>query len=372
MSQGNDFANYGSADAEKTAGEDGLWYVAIASDDIKTMSLDQLDDAFRLGVITGETSVWTEGMEAWAPLREVAGLDDSADAQPGDGSLENEETVARGQSFPGHGASNHMASNHGHGASNHGHGASNHAASNHAAMASSSYAPPANTSFQSPFGAVVESSNQGASSLSPFGLSTAPVALNVDEDMPPMRAARSWHPERWGIGAVALCALGFALYSGVFSSSAASEQPVLGAAVAPQVAGLALNAAKHADPVADEADQDPATKTTASAAKEAAEAANEPDEAKAEPVKPEAAVSGKKLAAASAVAAPTGAALKGSVADALRKKPATTRQASLLKRKPAKKARATGSKVKRASASKSMGGTTKGGSAFDPLNESLP
>jgi hypothetical protein len=346
MSQGNDFANYGSADADKTAGEDGLWYVAIASDDIKTMTLDQLDDAFRLGVITAETSVWTEGMEAWAPLREVAGLEDGA-GDASDDSLENEETVARGQSYASH------ASNGG--------GAS-------AAMASSSYAPAASNSFQSPFGAVVESS-QGASSLSPFGLSTAPVALNVDEDMPPMRSVRNWHPERWGIGGVALLALAFVLYrNDVFASGPANDQPVLGASVTPQVTGLALNAAKHADhadPAAED-DEEAAAKTTASK-----EAAVEPAEAKAEPVKAEAEI--KKVAAAAPATAPSS--LKGNVADALRsskKQAASTRQASLSKRKPAKKARATGAKAKRASVSKTFGGPSKGGSAFDPLNDSLP
>lgn len=337
MSQGNDFANYGSAAADKSAGEDGLWYVAIASDDIKTMTLDQLDDAFRLGVITAETSVWTEGMEAWAPLREVAGLEDGDDSSSD--SLENEETVARGQSAPAH----------------------------FGATQASSYAPPVNNGFQSPFGAVVESSSQGAGSLSPFGLSTAPVALNVDEDMPSMRSARRFRPERWAIGGVAVLGLGIALYSGLFSSSAASEQPMSAAAAAPQVTGLALSA-KQADPVADE-DEDPATKPAAAEAKKEVAAADDEDE-KAEASKPE--LDAKKVAGAAAVAAPAAAALKGSVSDALRsKKTATTRQASMLKRKPAKKARAT-SKSKRASASKSIGGPSKGGSAFDPLNDSLP
>jgi hypothetical protein len=341
MSQGNDFANYGSAAADKPA-EDGLWYVAIASDDIKTMTLDQLDDAFRLGVISAETSVWTEGMEAWAPLREVAGLEDGDDSSSD--SLENEETVARGQRAPAHVT---------------------------AAAQATSFAPPANQGFQSPFGAVVESSSQGAGSLSPFGLSTAPVALNVDEDMPPMRSARGLGPKHWAIGGVAVLGLGIALYSGLFSSSAAGEQPVTAAASTPQVTGLALNA-KQADPAADEADEDPATKAVAAdEKKEVAEAADEPAEEKAEATKPE--LDAKKVAGAAAVAAPAAAALKGSVSDALRsnKKGATTRQASMLKRKPAKKARAT-TKAKRASASKSIGGPSKGGSAFDPLNDSLP
>jgi uncharacterized protein DUF4339 len=346
MSQGNDFANYGSAAADKPEGEDGLWYVAIASDDIKTMTLDQLDEAFRLGVISAETSVWTEGMEAWAPLREVAGLEDGDDSSE---SLENEETVARGQSAPA-------------GLAAHGYAAPQNS---YAPPQQSSYAPPAQ-SFQSPFGAVVESSNQGAGSLSPFGLSTAPVALNVDEDMPPMRGSRGLRPQHWAIGGVAVLGLGIALYTGLFSSSAASEQPVSAAAVTPQVTGLALSA-KQADP-ADEADEAPATKPAAAEEKKEVAAADEDEAADEKP-----AVDAKKVAGAAAAAAPAAAALKGSVSDALRsnKKGASTRQASILKRKPAKKARATG-KAKRATASKSVGGPSKGGSAFDPLNDSLP
>jgi hypothetical protein len=168
---------------------------------------------------------------------------------------------------------------------------------------------------------------------------------------------------------VAVLGLGIALYTGLFSSSDASGQPVsAAAAVTPQVTGLALNA-KHADPVADE-DEDPATKPVAEAKKEAPAAEEAAEDEKAEEPKAEVA---KKLATGAAVAAPAAAALKGSVSDALRtsKKGASTRQASILKRKPAKKARAT-SKAKRASASKSIGGPSKGGSAFDPLNDSLP
>ena len=64
MSQGNDFANYSAAAASGSTGSEDVWFVAVASDDIKQMNVDQLDEAFRLGVITAETAVWTEGMEA--------------------------------------------------------------------------------------------------------------------------------------------------------------------------------------------------------------------------------------------------------------------------------------------------------------------
>src|SRR6187401_3295754 len=80
MSQGNDFANYASSVEDRGSASEDVWFVAVASDDIKQMTIDQLDEAFRLGVITGETPVWTEGMEAWSPLSQVADLDGDASA----------------------------------------------------------------------------------------------------------------------------------------------------------------------------------------------------------------------------------------------------------------------------------------------------
>src|ERR1043165_5620050 len=81
MSQGNDFANYSAASNAGADGSEEVWFVAVASDDIKQMTIDQLDEAFRLGVITGDTPVWTEGMEAWSPLAQVADLDGSSDGE---------------------------------------------------------------------------------------------------------------------------------------------------------------------------------------------------------------------------------------------------------------------------------------------------
>src|SRR5688500_4146483 len=86
MSQGNDFANYSAAASSGSTGAEDVWFVAVASDDIKQMNVDQLDEAFRLGVITAETAVWTEGMEAWAPLGQVADLEGSSDESGSDAS----------------------------------------------------------------------------------------------------------------------------------------------------------------------------------------------------------------------------------------------------------------------------------------------
>ena len=75
MSQGNDFANYPLSSNAAGGASEEVWFVAVSSDDIKQMNVDQLDEAFRLGIITTETAVWTEGMDAWAPLGKVADLE---------------------------------------------------------------------------------------------------------------------------------------------------------------------------------------------------------------------------------------------------------------------------------------------------------
>jgi len=59
--------------------DDDLWHVKVASDDVKLMTLEQLDDAYRLSIIDGETSVWKRGMREWRPLSVVAGLEEDAD-----------------------------------------------------------------------------------------------------------------------------------------------------------------------------------------------------------------------------------------------------------------------------------------------------
>jgi hypothetical protein len=55
------------------AAED-LWHVRLGPDEVKRLSLEQLDDLFRLDVISADTQVWQEGMEEWLPLSVVAGL----------------------------------------------------------------------------------------------------------------------------------------------------------------------------------------------------------------------------------------------------------------------------------------------------------
>lgn len=54
------------------------WHVALAPGDVKVVSLEQLDDLFRLSIVDAETKVWQDGMTEWQPLRVIAGLDEPA------------------------------------------------------------------------------------------------------------------------------------------------------------------------------------------------------------------------------------------------------------------------------------------------------
>ncbi|WP_437549626.1 DUF4339 domain-containing protein [Sorangium sp. So ce367] len=58
-----------------TDDRESLWHVAIAPDDIKVLTLDKLDDLFRLDVIDETTKIWRPGMAAWQPLGVVAGIE---------------------------------------------------------------------------------------------------------------------------------------------------------------------------------------------------------------------------------------------------------------------------------------------------------
>ncbi|HYP74551.1 MAG TPA: GYF domain-containing protein [Polyangiaceae bacterium] len=52
------------------------WHVQFAPDEVKVVSLEQLDDLFRLSIVDSETQVWQTGMSEWQPLRVIAGLDE--------------------------------------------------------------------------------------------------------------------------------------------------------------------------------------------------------------------------------------------------------------------------------------------------------
>ena len=56
--------------------DDELWHVRISADEVKTLTLEQIDDLYRLDVIDADTQLWQDGMDEWLPLRVVAGLDE--------------------------------------------------------------------------------------------------------------------------------------------------------------------------------------------------------------------------------------------------------------------------------------------------------
>jgi hypothetical protein len=57
---------------------DDRWHVRMAPGEVKVLTLDQIDDLFRLEMIDGDTLVRQDGTDQWLPLRVVAGLDDEA------------------------------------------------------------------------------------------------------------------------------------------------------------------------------------------------------------------------------------------------------------------------------------------------------
>jgi GYF domain 2 len=58
--------------------QDHKWHVVLSRDEVKIVSLDQLDDLYRLSIIDAETQVWQNGMSEWQALRVLAGLDEES------------------------------------------------------------------------------------------------------------------------------------------------------------------------------------------------------------------------------------------------------------------------------------------------------
>jgi len=384
MSQGNDFANYASSVEDRGSASEDVWFVAVSSDDIKQMTIDQLDEAFRLGVITAQTAVWTEGMEAWAPLGEVADLD-------GDDSSGETGAVAEAPVAPvAEAAPSHRRTNPGW------HNPFDPPGS--AAPATSNGMGSAASIFSEPAPAHHSSISMGPSSFAPvtasyappaagsLNHSTGPVALNVDEDSPPIARGRRLRPERWLLAAAGVIAVGVIafnnsdLFSGSKSVAAAEKQASAAAIVAHPY-------------------QVPADKAGAKGAEPAAQKAAEKDDSKDAPIgslKGEAGDednSGSNSGAAPSAATPdpvtkpsSKEALHDEFAKAFSKSPAQGKPEGKHE-KPAKASKAskaakmahtkTPSRASSASSgsagSKSKkAGAPKTGSAFDPLNGSLP
>ncbi len=58
-----------------------MWHVQIEPGDVKTVTLEQLDDMFRLDLISASTLVWQPGMPKALPLSVVAGIEDDEDEE---------------------------------------------------------------------------------------------------------------------------------------------------------------------------------------------------------------------------------------------------------------------------------------------------
>lgn len=53
-----------------------MWHVEMEPGDVKVVTLEQMDDMYRLDIIQGSTKVWQQGMPRALPLSVVAGIDE--------------------------------------------------------------------------------------------------------------------------------------------------------------------------------------------------------------------------------------------------------------------------------------------------------
>jgi hypothetical protein len=383
MSQGNDFANYSAAASSGSTGSEDVWFVAVASDDIKQMNVDQLDEAFRLGVITADTAVWTEGMEAWAPLGQVADLE---------GSSEESGSASAGAAHGGHHDNHSAAHDYLDARDDRRQPEAREAPATMPPMGHAGGGHAAGGAFASTLQSGQHGFSPGPHSISPVTSSYAPtassgpVALNVDEDMPSIRHGRRFRPERWALAAAALVAVGVVGYNNMFSSSVASAGTQAPVAAAAPVTSRAYDSADGVErgekltakasateepqgaaaPADDEvsgkssdgkssdgkSSDAKASEGKASAKSAAAEADATDDEAPA---------SGKSKAADKD-------SLKGSFSKAFNKKAPAAKSAKVKPRKAAMRA----TTKARATKSAKKPGVAREKSAFDPLNDSLP
>jgi hypothetical protein len=385
MSQGNDFANYAASAEDRSSGSEDVWFVAVASDDIKQMTIDQLDEAFRLGVITAETAVWTDGMEAWAPLGEVADLD-------------SEEASGEHEAAPAPFAAALESA--------HAEVAQAHREQRDAHQDSLPSQRRTNPGWHNPFEPPVAESvpptmhsmghpSRGPSSFAPvtasyappaggmLGQSTGPVALNVDEDMPPVSRGRRFRPERWLLAAAGIVAVGVVAFNNrdVFSSASSSV------AAAEKQASAAALVARPYEVGADKSEKAKADAPAATAPSAAPSADDDKDapigslkgekaDEDAEEAAP-AAKSAKEAPSAKEEAAAKDSdskeSLRGGFAKAFSKTAPGAKPAKAAKpAKPARAAKLARKAPSRAPAKGKKPGVARAASAFDPLNGSLP
>jgi hypothetical protein len=70
--------------------DDELWHVEVTSNDVRVVTIEQLDEAFQAGAINEHTRVWQTGMDAPVSLGELLGLgdDDAGDEAEASGVVE--------------------------------------------------------------------------------------------------------------------------------------------------------------------------------------------------------------------------------------------------------------------------------------------
>jgi hypothetical protein len=333
--------------------------------------------------------VWTEGMEAWAPLGEVADLESHGDSHD---SEQSEVRAAEPAAHYGSSAASYAPNAYAEsaasasvgnalfggpsagGSEQYAGGSAYGAPSGNFGGGASSFAPAATSSF-----APVTSNNMfsSAPSLSPssLGQSTGPVALNVDEDSPPARRGRGWRPQSWLLAAAGVLGAGVVGYNIMGSSSssvAAAEKPAAAATASgshayqppPEHGTTRPAAVKDELPVAkaDDGKDAPIGRVPSSSPEDTKEEATEsPSSAK------------------SAKDSKDSDSLRGGVAKAFNGKKGSSKASSGKSAKGSKShgktpSRATASRATSSSSSKSSKkpGVQHAQSAFDPLNGSLP
>jgi hypothetical protein len=60
---------------------DDMWHVQIEPGDVKTVTLEQMDDMYRLDLISASTLVWQRGMPKALPLSVIAGIEEEEEEE---------------------------------------------------------------------------------------------------------------------------------------------------------------------------------------------------------------------------------------------------------------------------------------------------
>ena len=85
----------GGAGGGASAAASVSYTVSISDTDQRTLTLDQIVDAYNEGVIDAETFLWTEGMDDWLPLKDVDAIVDALhDAASAEASMVPHEDLA--------------------------------------------------------------------------------------------------------------------------------------------------------------------------------------------------------------------------------------------------------------------------------------